>query len=213
MLIWCDKVNLDVVWTEKYKGSSEKTVRVLIYQWKYAKCFIWNFINLNPPPSLHLPLSLFLAPTLTPPPSQNTHTEGDKSHCEPSQFPVLMTSCLQTRWTVSQGSWSLTPSHAVCRSLISYPSIQKTFDLMKHSCGYHWGKIMNTEKGCSSLGNIVLQLEPEARTCIKHNVRKTFAHTPGLNLPHTHTNLVIIIIPKSPNEGKMCYYPKGKFTV
>lgn len=74
MLIWCDKVNLDVVWTEKYKGSSEKTVRVLIYQWKYAKCFIWNFINLNPPTSLYRPLSLFLAPTLTPSHSQNTHT-------------------------------------------------------------------------------------------------------------------------------------------
>lgn len=114
---WClsdvTKVNLDVVLTEKYKGSSEKTVRVPISQWKYAKCFIWNFINLS------FPLSLFLSdPPISLHPPPQTHTETDKSFCEPGQFPALMTSCLQTRRTVSQGSWSLTPSHCLFKSCI-----------------------------------------------------------------------------------------------
>lgn len=94
------------------QGSSQDTVRVLIYQWRYATCFIWNFIKLS-----LSPLSLFLTLTHSPTPSEHRHTLME-SLCEPGQFPVLMTSCLQTQWTVSQGSWSLTPSHRLSEACV-----------------------------------------------------------------------------------------------
>ena len=221
---------------KKCEGSSEKTVRALIYQWKYVKCFIWNVINLSPLLSLLSSPSLSLRPALETHTHThtNTHTEGDKSHCEPGPFPVLMTSCLQTRRAVSQGSWSLTPSRSVCLSLISYPSIQMTFGLMERLTGLPLGNNnMNTPKGCSSLGNAELQ-QTANRGMYVHNTQcknkwentlhthtHTHTHT-WTNLAHTHTcihtsicthtltSITIAPIPKSPNEGKNVLLPKGQ---
>ncbi len=90
---------------------------------------LFEILSTSLPPAISL--SLWPPPSLRPlSKHSHTHTGGDKSHCEPGQFPVLMTSCLQTHRTVLQGSWSLTPSHSVCLSLVSYPYIQTTFDLM-----------------------------------------------------------------------------------
>lgn len=44
------------------------------------------------------------------------------------------------------------------------------------------------------------------------NVEKTHAWNHPATYTHTQT-IAIIIIPKPPSEGKMCCYPKGKFTV
>lgn len=74
-------------------------------------CLSLSLSPFGPPPSLHLHPH-------PPPLWKHRHTPKDKSLCEPGQFPALMTSCLQTRWTVSQGSWSLTPSHCLSEPCI-----------------------------------------------------------------------------------------------
>lgn len=143
-----------------------KAVRALIYQWKYAECFIWNFIK--PPP-----LSLF--PSLWPPPSlhlhfQNTYTKGDKSHCEPGRFPVLMTSCLQTHWNSVAG---VMVAHTLTLAL-SEPYILSRYsnDLWsKWSVQFGWTLKMDV----AALGNAALQrLEPGA---CKTQCREKHLHT------------------------------------
>lgn len=70
------KVNLDVVWTEQYMGSSEKSCEGADLSVEVCGVFYLKFYQTPPP----LSLSLSLAPTLAPPPlSKHTHQRRQKS--------------------------------------------------------------------------------------------------------------------------------------
>lgn len=160
------KVNLDVVWTEQYMGSSEKSCEGADLSVEVCGVFYLKFYQTPP-------LSLF--PSLWPQPSlrlhfQNTHTKGDKSHCEPGRFPVLMTSCLQTHWNSVAG---VMVAHTLTLAL-SEPYILSRYsnDLWsKWSVQFGWTLKMDV----AALGNAALQrLEPGA---CKTQCREKHLHT------------------------------------
>lgn len=116
-----------------------KAVRALIYQWKYAECFIWNFIK--PPPSLSFPLSgPHPRSTST---FKHTHQRRQKSLWAwpvPSVNDILFTN------TLEQCRGGHGRSHPHTRSvwaLYLIPLFKRPLIQMKRSI---W---LNTQNGCS----------------------------------------------------------------
>lgn len=129
---------------------------------KYVKDFIWNVINLT-----SNSLSFRLAPSPGPILFLITPTRGDKSHCEPGQSPVLMASCLQTCWAVSQGSRSLAPSRSESYIILLYLNDLWPCEAFNVATP---GKNINTQKGCITASKAPRrQLQPYRRS--RHNAR------------------------------------------
>lgn len=118
---------------------------------------LFGFLSTSPsPPSL----------SLHPPTPLSFHTQRRRQKSlwvwpVPSVNDILFTNTLEQ---CRRGHGHSHPHTPVCLSLISYPSIQMTFDLMKRSTWLPLEKQKwALEKGCCSLGNNLLQqLEPEA---------------------------------------------------